>query len=248
MGHPDPTSGATGLNVFGVNLDGDYDSAMGGPFFVRSSPVTLWGRHSASVRYQRWLNTEGMPHASAVVQVSTNNVDWTTIWQNSGDVMDAEWTAMSHSIAAATQSGDQIWVRWGYGVHSTEATPCSGWNLDDIEIWAVPEGTARIALEVDVDTLSWTAVQGAVAYDVVRGDLDTLVASGGDYTVATQGCEAADVAATSVTLGLDPAPGTGQWYLVRGDSTQGPMTYQALYPSQVGLRDEEIQASGVACP
>jgi len=249
MGNPDPASASTGLNVFGVNLSGDYDAdAVDGPYYLVSNAVSLLGTHSARVQFDRWLNTEGMPYASAVVEASTDGETWSTVWQNSGNVMDAAWTRVSHSLAAVAAGGDQIYVRWGYGVHDAEATPCSGWNLDDIGIWSVPEGTARITLQVDPSTLSWTEVQGAIAYDVVRGDVTTLVATGGDFAAATEGCEAMDVTGTSSAFGLDPLPGHGYWYLVRGNSTEGPMSYQVLYPSQVGLRDEEIEASGVACP
>jgi hypothetical protein len=189
-----------------------------------------------------------MPHASAFVEATTDGVDWFRIWQNSGNIADAAWSTQSHSIAAVADGAATVQVRWGYATHTAEATPCSGWNLDDIELWAVPEGTARIALQVDVGTLDWTPIQGAISYDVVRGDLATLVGSGGDYAAATMACEASGVAGTSAAMSLDPGPGDGYWYLVRGNSTQGPMSYQALYPSQVGLRDDEISASGNDCP
>jgi hypothetical protein len=249
MGNPDPTSGATGSNVYGVNLNGDYDtSAVEGPYFVTPYGVSLAGAHSPQVRYQRWLNTEGMPHASAVVEASPDGSTWTTVWQNSGEITDDAWTSVSHSLAAVANGSNQVYVRFGYGIHDTGATPCSGWNLDDIAIWSVPEGTARISLQVNPGGLEWTEVPGAVAYDVVRGDLAILIATGGDFAAATEGCEAGDVPGTSAAFSLDPLPGDGYWFLVRGDSTEGPMSYQALYPSQVGLRDEEIVASGYDCP
>lgn len=248
MGNPDPVSGATGLNVFGVNLNGDYDPAMSGPYYLVANPVSLWGSHSARVTYQRWLNTEGMPHASAFVEASTDGVEWSRIWQNAGNIADDAWSLQSHSIAAVADGAAQVYVRWGYAMHSASATPCSGWNIDDIELWAVPEGSARITLNVDAGSLVWTPVQGAITYDVVRGDLGMLLGSGGDYAAATQACEASGVADTTVSLGLDPSPGSGHWFLVRGNSTQGHMSYQALYPSQVGLRDDEISASGNDCP
>jgi hypothetical protein len=248
MGNPDPSSGATGFNVFGVNLSGDYDAGMSGPYYLVSNPVSLVGSHSAGVKYERWLNTEGMPHASAFVEASTDGVEWARIWQNSGNIADDAWSTQTHSIAAVADGAAQVYVRWGYGIHSADATPCSGWNIDDIELWAVPEGTARISLNVDVGSLDWTPIQGAITYDVVRGDLATLLSSGGDYTAATVSCEASGVAGTSAALGLDPTPGNGYWFLVRGNSTQGHLSYQALYPSQVDLRDDEIIASGNDCP
>jgi hypothetical protein len=46
----------------------------------------------------------------------------------------------------------------------------------------------------------------------------------------------------------EPDPGAGFWILVRGVSSEGPITYEALYPSQVDLRDDEIAGSGTDCP
>jgi hypothetical protein len=248
MGYPDPTGGATGNNVCGVNLDGDFDNTVGGPYYLQMAPMGLMGSHSASIKFDRWLNTEGMPNASAFIEASSDGENWTVVWQNSGDIAENAWSTQKHSIAAVVDRAMQAHVRWGYAVHAAEASPCSGWNIDDIEVWAVPDGTARIALDVGHTALTWTPVQGAIAYDVVQGDLATLLSTGGDYTAATESCVASDVASTTVGFGLDPAPGVGHWYLVRGDSSEGPMSYQALYPSQVGLRDEEINASAGACP
>jgi hypothetical protein len=248
MGYPDPTGGATGNNVCGVDLNGDFDSLVGGPYYLQMAPLGLLGNHSASIKFSRWLNTEGMPNASAFIEASADGENWTVVWQNSGDIAENAWSTQSHSIAAVVDRAVQAHVRWGYAVHSADAAPCSGWNLDDIEVWAVPNGTARIALDVGHTALTWTEIQGAIAYDVVQGDLETLISTGGDFTAATESCVASDVAATTVGLGLDPAPGSGHWYLVRGDATEGPMSYQALYSSQVGLRDEEINASASSCP
>jgi len=247
LGFPDPTSGATGDNVFGVNLQGDYPATVTDGEYLTSSPFNLLNTFGASVRFQRWLNTEAMPSASATIEVSTDGVAWTTIWQNGEPNADNAWSLTSHSIAVA-DARSHVRVRWGYGVHDAEAVPCSGWNIDDVEIWAVPEGTARITLAVDRDALDWNAIQGAIGYDLVRGDLETLLATGGDFLVSTEACIADGVADTGLPYTGEPESGRGWWMLVRGDSTAGPMTYQALYPSQVGLRDEAIAASGAACP
>ena len=106
---------------------------------------------------------------------------------------------------------------------------------------------ARIELTVEPDALSWTAVAGAVTYDVVRGDLEVLNDTGGDFSLATEACIADNLAVQTLDVG-DPPAGMAYWYLVRGVATTGPMTYQALYDSQVGLRDPEIAAAPSTCP
>ena len=55
--------------------------------------------------------------------------------------------------------------------------------------------------------------------------------------------ESAAQARAIVELGKSEAV----WILVRGVSTIGPMTFESLGDSQVGLRDDEI-AAGAACP
>ena len=247
LGFPDPTGGATGDNVFGVNLQGDYPANLTDGEYLTSSPFNLLDTFGASVRFQRWLNTEAMPHSSATIEVSIDGIDWTTVWQNGEPNADNAWFPATHSIAVA-DAQSHVRVRWGYGVHDADAVPCSGWNIDDVEIWAVPEGTARITLSVDRAALDWNAIQGATGYDLVRGDLETLLATGGDFVAATEACFADEVVETGLPYTAEPEPGRGWWILVRGSTADGPMTYQALYPSQVGLRDEEIAASGAACP
>ncbi|MGH9869514.1 MAG: hypothetical protein ACREAA_15280 [Candidatus Polarisedimenticolia bacterium] len=102
---------------------------------------------------------------------------------------------------------------------------------------------------VDV-LLTWTALPGAAWYEVVSGSLSLLQSSGGDFSQATQACVASKLSAQSIQI-VDPAPplpGDGHWYLVRGANCKGSGTYDSGLPSQVGLRDFEIAASGTACP
>lgn len=96
--------------------------------------------------------------------------------------------------------------------------------------------------------VSWNSLPGAISYDVVRGGLSALRGSGGDFQSATQVCAAANTPATSFTTGENPPAGDGHWFLVRGRNCVGNGTYDSGAPSQVGLRDAEIAASGNGCP
>jgi hypothetical protein len=108
---------------------------------------------------------------------------------------------------------------------------------------------APLGLEVSADALSWDPPVCDVGYDVVRGDLETLLASGGDFAAATVECLANDHATTSLAYGGSPEdPGAGFWFLARRVGTSGNGTYDSGGPSQQGLRDGEIAASGVDCP
>jgi len=114
------------------------------------------------------------------------------------------------------------------------------------QFWSVPP----IAAGLLGDAVSWSSQDGATGYDVVRGDLQALRSSGGNFALSsvTQLCVADDVAATTASDTNDPAPGAGFWYLVRAVDAAGPATYDSGAPSQVDLRDAEIAGSGNGCP
>jgi spore coat protein A len=102
-------------------------------------------------------------------------------------------------------------------------------------------------LRVERTRLWWGTVGGATAYDVVRGRLDLLRASGGDFSdpTATETCLANERASTQWEHAENPAPGQSVWYLVR---PQPAGSYDSGAPSQAGSRDAEIGASGNGCP
>jgi hypothetical protein len=247
FGNPDPTSGATGQNVYGVNLLGDFFPTPQSARYLTSGPLDVGGIERVTLVNQRWLNIEGPPLAAATVEASADGADWTEVWSNTADVGDNAWSLESYDLTSVAGGRDTVYVRWGYRIDEPGAMPCSGWNLDDIEIWGVAP-SAQMNLSLSRTELSWTPLAAAVSYDVVRGDLAALTSSGGDFALATDGCVAQGIANTTVADGDDPAPGEGVWLLVRGVSSAGAMTFESLDDSQVGLRDDEISASGVSCP
>jgi hypothetical protein len=127
---------------------------------------------------------------------------------------------------------------------STEAYP--GWNIDDVEVSGIVP-VAGSVLSLTKSDVSWSPLAEAVAYDVVRGDVASLRASGGDFGAATEICLGDDLAATTLALD-DPPPGEAQWVLVRGVAPQGAMSYESFGPGQVGDRDAEIGSAPAACP
>jgi subtilisin family serine protease len=138
-GFADPTSGYTGANVLGVNLAGDYSIAVGGPFTLTAGPFDLSKRHTTSLRYRRWLNTDYQPWVSANVEVSTNGTTWTTVWTNGGSsVTDNAWRTIEHDLSTVADREEEVWVRWSYEIGTTGAFPLSGWNLDDVVVFGLP--------------------------------------------------------------------------------------------------------------
>jgi hypothetical protein len=101
----------------------------------------------------------------------------------------------------------------------------------------------------DKETLTWDPLVWAAGYDVVKGDLDILRVSAGEYATSVISCledDTADVSARDEQL---PVEGYGFFYLVRGvDATGDPGTYDSLGPAQTSSRDPGVAAAAAACP
>jgi spore coat protein A len=108
--------------------------------------------------------------------------------------------------------------------------------------------TDLLNLTVQPQRLWWGTVGGAASgYDLVRGSLSQLRATGGDFADAavTETCLANDRAETFWQHGESPAVGDGVWYLVR---SQPGGTYDSGGTGQGGSRDPGIGGSGNGCP
>jgi N-acetylneuraminic acid mutarotase len=240
--------GSDGVNFFDLNTGGVYDPNPAGDSWTLTS-------------------TTGAPAArdmhTAVWTDSLNEMDvWggqddTVTQLNSGGRYNPTtnvWTAMSTLAAPIGRrfhttiwSGSEM-ITWG------------GWNAVDLNSGgrycsgacasSPPAGSSTVSAGKQPGTVlfSWTAVPAAVAYDVVRGGLNLLRSSGGNFTTATQACLANDQAATSVFDPSAPPVADGFWYLLRGLSCGGAGTYNETVGSQIGSRDSEISASANSCP
>jgi hypothetical protein len=134
-GYPDPTSGATGQNVYGVNLNGDYSTQYGGPYYLTLGPLDLSQANSPILKFQRWLNSDYQPYVRATLQVSANGTAWTDLWSNGSKVIrENTWSPREYDLPADTSYCPNVYLRWGYQIMQ-EALAYSGWNIDDVEIW-----------------------------------------------------------------------------------------------------------------
>ncbi|UCF68441.1 MAG: hypothetical protein JSV80_03870 [Acidobacteriota bacterium] len=246
--NPDPDGGCTGDNVYGTNLLGNITPMLGGPYYLTAGPFDLQNVSGVQLEFERWLNLAGPPYGSASVEVSNNGSIWYSTWIMSETTTDGAWSRQSFDVSNSADNRDTFYVRWGYGVTHQLPLMGSGWNIDDIELNGLSETTARVELLVERDRLNWSDLHGATSYDVVRGDLVTLLSTGGNFAEATDTCLADDHAGTTLDHADAPAPGEGFWMLVRGVALSGPMTYQSLSLSQQGVRDEEIEAATGSCP
>jgi len=106
---------------------------------------------------------------------------------------------------------------------------------------------SRPAMQLGVSdaALTWDPVPQATGYDIVRGDLLSLRSSGGDFTIATTDCFAADTDATAVPFPAQPPPGQGFWFLARWIDGTTCDSYDEDDPAQVGSCDAAVESAAV---
>jgi uncharacterized repeat protein (TIGR01451 family) len=147
FGNHDPTAGFTGTNVFGINLNGDYPTNIGGPYYLTAGPFDLSGYTGTQLAFQRWLNTDYQPFVYATVEISSNGSTWSLIWSNgTTTIADSAWTRYAYNISAFADRQSNVFIRWGHRVGSSGAFPFSGWNLDDIELLGTPSRVLTVNL------------------------------------------------------------------------------------------------------
>jgi hypothetical protein len=142
-GHPtgggsynrDPTSGHTGANVYGYNLNGDYTNNM--PQYHLTTPaLDCHNLTEVNLRFWRWLGVQCPDWDHAYLRLSTNGTSWRTIWENGGQIMDTSWQFQQFDISTYADRQPTVYLRWTMGPTDESYTFC-GWNIDDIEIWGV---------------------------------------------------------------------------------------------------------------
>jgi hypothetical protein len=105
-----------------------------------------------------------------------------------------------------------------------------------------------LVLSMQGDQIFWNPLRAAIAYDVVMGDLRTLRQGGGDFTKAVLECPANDIPDPNLGLRAIPDAGEGYFFVARPVFPRANGTYDSGGVAQVGLRDDEINASPNACP
>jgi hypothetical protein len=134
FGNPDPTSGYTGISVYGVNLSGDYDLMIGPSYALTAGPISCVDFPVVTLKFARWLNTDAPEYVLCKVEASSDNTTWQMVWTNPSALEDNAWTIVEYDISSIAGSQPSVYLRWTYQVLSARAFPYSGWNIDDIEL------------------------------------------------------------------------------------------------------------------
>ena len=190
FGFPDPTAGATGNNVYGVNLNGDYSTAIGGPYYLTTGPIDCTGYENVEIDFQRWLNSDYQPYVSAMIEVSNNGTAWTEIWNNDTlSIFDTSWRSQFYDISVYADNEPTVYVRWGYEVTSG-AYPMSGWNIDDVSFM----GTSTVQMaelhgrkwhDADADGVQDAGEPGLEGWTIFLDDNDNGQLDAGEKSTVT---------------------------------------------------------------
>ncbi len=136
-GNADPSNGATGSNVYGVNLNGDYSTSPGGPYFLITDAIDCSMLVDTQLKFQRWLNSDYQPYVYANVYASSDGETWIELWGNgSSETTDSSWNLQEFDISAVADGEETVYIAWTYQVENF-SWAYSGWNIDDIEILGV---------------------------------------------------------------------------------------------------------------
>ncbi|HUU95362.1 MAG TPA: S8 family serine peptidase [Phycisphaerae bacterium] len=133
-GGPDPTSGHTGSNVYGYNLQGDYPDYMP-EYHLTSTAIDCTGLINVHLKFWRWLGVEQPAYDHAYIRVSNDGTNWTTVWQNPTEITDYSWVEMDVDISAAADDEPTVYLRWTMGTTDGGWRYC-GWNIDDVQLVA----------------------------------------------------------------------------------------------------------------
>jgi hypothetical protein len=122
-----PPSGHTGTKVFGTNLTGSYGN--GADYKLITTPFNLTSLRNTELRFWRWLNSE-VGYDLASVDLSTDGVNFTTVWSGFG--YDNSWQLYRIDISALADRQSTVYLRFRF--QSDGSQTFSGFYIDDLSI------------------------------------------------------------------------------------------------------------------
>jgi len=171
FGNPDPTSGHTGPNCYGYNLNGDYENNLAVKNLT-TSVMDFSAYVGVQAKFWRWLGVEAPTFDHAYFRAGRNTTTWTNIWTNTAEVADDAWTQVSYDISAVADHQPALYLRWTMGTTDSYNQYC-GWNIDDVELWGivsvaagVPDGDAQAKLTLFPSSPNPFRDAATIAYDL----------------------------------------------------------------------------------
>ena len=225
----DPSSGFTGTNVYGYNLNGDYPNSLA-EMPLTSTAFNCTGYENISLDFYRWLGVESSTWDHAKVQVSNNGSTWTDVWVHSGSTInESAWSHQIYDISAVADNQATVYLRWVMGATDSSVV-YHGWNIDDIALKGSTIGAGGVdrlppALSIGPPSRWYANSTHQVFFDVVYDGTSSVTLTPADVTLLKTGTANADVFVTGSgssqrkvrllnltgegTLGVSLAPHTG---------------------------------------
>ncbi|UCD16171.1 MAG: hypothetical protein JSV44_06775, partial [Candidatus Zixiibacteriota bacterium] len=129
---PDPTEGCNGPQVFGYNLNGDYENNLP-ETYITSPAIDCTGRNNIFLRFCRWLGVEQPIYDKARILVSNDSTNWTEIWANYAAIADLDWVNAEYDISNVAADRKTVYLRWVMGP-TDQGLVYIGWNIDDVQV------------------------------------------------------------------------------------------------------------------
>jgi hypothetical protein len=120
-------------------------------------------------------------------------LDAGVVWLLDHQQADGSWPASNWVGGGPSQVAPSMWAAWAL---ATFPSPLA-------------------TLSVAGTTISWSQVEGADSYDVIRGSVSNLARTGGAIDLGSVACLASATSGTSVQDPAAPAPGEAFFYLFR---------------------------------
>ena len=139
-GSPDPTSGYTGPNVYGYNLNGDYPGNLW-LTNLTTTAIDCSNLSHVSLRFRRWLGVRDQPD-DAYVRLSTDGSFFLYIWISESEIYDDDWQLVEYDLSPFADGHSTVYVQWTLG--PTYSGGACGWNIDDVEILGVDLTAGRM--------------------------------------------------------------------------------------------------------
>lgn len=132
-GNPDPSAGHTGANVYGYNLQGDYENNSPA-YHLTTTPFDCSNLENVTLSYWRWLGVERNMYDNASIEISVDGQHFIEIWENPDvEFTDEVWTLHELDIAEYADGQSSVTVRWVMGATDQGWAYC-GWNIDDVKL------------------------------------------------------------------------------------------------------------------
>jgi hypothetical protein len=140
----DPTSGHTGDNVIGYDLNGQYPFGMSATQYATTPAFSTVGYTGVTLGFWVWLGVEDAKYDHANIQV-WNGSAWLAVWTHTGDtIMTRDRFAYRRFVLPDSVSNQPVVkIRWGMGPTDSAASYC-GWNIDDVLVTGTPTAAPAV--------------------------------------------------------------------------------------------------------